>query len=309
MPLRSLLHNFRARKTARWEIEYSAVITAPQGYKGWLILPLPRATSHQQLLGEITFSIRPTSTGQDATHGNAFGAWKVNLGADEPFTVSARYQIEKIAIKETVSPEWTLGDYKKVDPALYAKYTAPNRFVSGENPAIRKIAAELIGEETNVQKIISRCNEYVITSLSYGNPIPGLYSVAQALDNKCVDCGGYDTLFISLLNACGIPARVVSGFWLGDGKSDMHAWAAVLLPDGNWLKTDPSVEHLRRQGRTKKIGSLGITGSDRLVLSTGSDIEIEVRGQKIKLDILQNPELYPAPTSAKVTRSITTKHL
>jgi transglutaminase-like putative cysteine protease len=69
----------------------------------------------------------------------------------------------------------------------------------------------------------------------------------------------------------------------------MHAWAEALLPNGAWISADPSVEQLRKLGRTSKRGGFGFVGSDRIALSRGCDFDLEMGGKTLRVDILQNP--------------------
>jgi transglutaminase-like putative cysteine protease len=147
---------------------------------------------------------------------------------------------------------------------------------------------------------------------------PPINRLTDQLINRPVDCGGYDTLLISLLNASGVPACVVSGFWLSPvigHMSDvicppsMHAWLAILLPDGKWIPADPSVEQLRWLGRSRKIGALGEVGSDRLVMSVGCDFDLQINNTTIRTDILQTPIIHPSNPSISLSYSITSSRL
>lgn len=314
MPFRSFIERFYAKKPARWQVTYSATITAQKAYAGWLILPLPqRKTSHQELEGEITFSAPPTFQGTEYVHGNNFAAWQVNLAPGGQFTATANMTIKKTPIAASINHELIVDFYMNSPQRYYRQYTTSNAYIQGGDPRVQEIATKLREGSHSIAELVARANEYVIKTLKYGNPISGLYTANDALTKDAVDCGGYDTLLISILNALGIPARVVAGFWLTPGATEatkaMHAWVAISLPDGTWFPLDPSVEQLRRLGRSKKIGSLGALGSDRLVLSTGCDFSVEISGQKIQVDILQNPILYPSEPETKTTASITATRL
>jgi len=135
-------------------------------------------------------------------------------------------------------------------------------------------------------------NAYVIKNLEYGNPIEGLYILDDVLKNKKVDCGGFDVLFIELCKKAGIPARIISGFWAGYKENGMHAWVEIQLSSGEWIAADPSIEQLYSQGRTKKYAKLGFVGSDRIALSIGTDIPIQLKNKTVNVAILQNPLVF-----------------
>lgn len=134
-------------------------------------------------------------------------------------------------------------------------------------------------------------HESVKKDLEYGNAILGLYSAEEAEGKKCVDCGGFASLFVKRCGEKGIPARIVSGFWTSQATHRMHAWAEFQLSGGLWVPVDTSIEKLREEGRSKKVGGFGFVGDDRVILSVGSQIPIQVGGRSYQIDIFQNPIL------------------
>jgi transglutaminase-like putative cysteine protease len=111
---------------------------------------------------------------------------------------------------------------------------------------------------------------------------------------------------------------VVSGFWLSPSISyklkaksspQMHAWLAILLPDGRWIPADPSVEQLRRLGRSRKIGVLGEVGSDRVEMSVGCDFDLQINNATIRTDILQTPIIHPQNPSISLSYSVSASRI
>ena len=141
--------------------------------------------------------------------------------------------------------------------------------------------------------------------LTYGNPIPGLYSTIDALRLGCVDCGGFSTYLGALAQACGIPSRLVSGFWVGYHHNEMHAWVESLLPDGTWWPMDASVDWMRRRGRSRKHGGFGHIGSDRVVISVGTNHQLRYQGREYNVGMLQLPMLLNDNHSATHQQDIT----
>lgn len=62
-------------------------------------------------------------------------------------------------------------------------------------------------------------------------------SAEKAFAQGCGVCQDYAHILISLLHLSGIPARYVTGFIIGEGKS--HAWVEF-LDDGRWYGIDPT---------------------------------------------------------------------
>ena len=69
----------------------------------------------------------------------------------------------------------------------------------------------------------------------------------------------------------------------------MHAWLECLLPNSDWLPLDPSVAWLRRAKRTYNLGGFNQIGSDRIVMNTGSQHDIQLPGLRLTLGIIQTP--------------------
>jgi transglutaminase-like putative cysteine protease len=277
-----------------YEVRYEALITNTAGEVNsfYVILPVPPKTPYQKILREPQFFPKKVSFGQDSVFRNKYAYWQAELAPNESKIFKEEFTVAVSPRKDNIMSceDLILSGYNLTRLNLVR---FRNAYVNAEDERIRRIVKEVVGGERKVFEVLHRLNEYVIKHLYYGNPIKGLYSAKDALEKPRVDCGGFDTLLAALCLAVGIPAQVVSGFWAGYDKNDMHSWVEVLLPGTGWIPADPSVEHLRRLGRTKKSGGLGFVGSDRIVLSIGCDIPIKIGEKNIRADILQNPIIVP----------------
>ncbi len=214
--------------------------------------------------------------------------------------------LKEIKIKKELIKKFLLKDYQKLPKEKLIFYTQPNRFINGEDKQIKQIAKKIVGQDTNLYRIIEKIYSYTLNHLSYADPIEGLYSYHQALKEKKTDCGGFSTFFISLCHSLNIPSRLVVGFLIKENilkkifntfhvlsstfhSLTIHAWPEVLLPDSYWFPVDPSIEWRRKEGLTKRKGGLGYIPADRLVASFGCDFKIKMGKINYQLDILQNP--------------------
>jgi transglutaminase-like putative cysteine protease len=281
-------------KPQEYRISFGATITnkANRVIDFWLVMPLPRIDQNQELLSDISFSHEPKRN-RDDRYGNEYVAWKISLlpGKHEARWLTFNVKIKPVKIG--VSGKAESKNHIGADNI----YLGENNWIQPNNPEIKKLAGQIAGRDTSLVPLISKINSYIIENLKYGNPIKGLYPAGDALEKDKVDCGGYNTLFVSLARAVGIPARVVSGFWAGYQKShlaDMHAWAEVMLPSEEWYPVDPSTEQLYKAGRTRKYAIRGYTGSDRIAFSHGSGIPIRLGEKVFEVDILQNPVILPS---------------
>ncbi|WP_212006560.1 transglutaminase domain-containing protein [Chitinophaga sp. HK235] len=66
-------------------------------------------------------------------------------------------------------------------------------------------------------------------------------AIRKTLQTRTAVCQGYSALFMDVCRQAGIPACLISGYTLTNGKVDnaSHAWVAVLL-DNEWQLIDPT---------------------------------------------------------------------
>ena len=264
-----------------------------------VVLPIPFSGRYQGIRGDILCVHEGNFRGTDVVYNNKYVWWRVRVAPRSKAVFQENFNV--LVKPFSVSLDSIVGKCEEY-AALERKFTDPylrgNSFINGDDPKIRKIAEDVVGKEKRIIPIISCLNEYVISRLTYGNPLTGLYSVSDALTKDKVDCGGFAVLLGSLLIASGIPARIVSGFFAGYSENSMHAWLEAMAPDGTWIPLDPSMEKLSREGKTKKSGMRGFVGSDRIALSVGCDIPLTIDGKNVTVDILQNPVLFAEGSGA-----------
>lgn len=271
---------------------YSVTVTNTHPHAGnrvSVLLPLPLETDYQQNKVDPTFNTPPAATGVDAKFGNRYAVWHIELAPHEARTLGASFDVRVSPRKPLYDVPSKLDEYRALPDVEVTPHLEPDTYVNGHAPAVRQRASDVLRGEKNVRIAAAKLYEDVRDSLIYGNPISGLYSFQDALSKDAVDCGGFDALLVSLYHAVGIPARIVSGFWAGYPKNDMHAWAEFLTPHSEWVPVDPSMGHLRRRARSTKSGRFGFVGSDRIAFSVGSDLPVVLDGQELRLPILQTP--------------------
>jgi hypothetical protein len=262
-----------------------------------IIAPVAPSAHNQHVQSKIVFTPLPRDSSEEKSYKNRYVLWQDTFKPNELQEYEVIFSVAVKSVMTNLIGRFLIDTYTKDNE--YMRYTSSNAHVSGTDAHIKKIAEEIKDEQTDVLIITKRFYNYVLSHLEYGHPIKGLYSVHDALKQFVVDCGGFSTLFVSLCIAVGIPARVVSGFWVGYRDNDMHAWAEFLLPNGEWVPVDASVGYLYTHNKTRKYGGFGFMGSDIIAVSYGSDIALKLGEREVKLDILQHPFVYSVqgPTS------------
>lgn len=280
MHWRSQLYYWRFFKSRRYQVRYHVTHASAKEPADRLILPYPQPTENQTII-----DLKFTSDGTIERH--------------EQFIACQQASYATISCSVTVTPRRlqlptnvTAAEYHaRFD---YESYCQPDAFIQSNHPVIRERAQSILANETNLMRLSEQLYEHTITQLRYGQPIAGLYPTTTALTQECVDCGGFATYLGALLRACQIPCRLVAGFWAGQRLNGMHAWLEFMLPDGRWVALDPSTDHLRRLKRTRRMAGYNMVGSDRIVMSIGSDHHLHLKntlstGLDIHVGMLQTP--------------------
>lgn len=250
-----------------------------------IVVPVPAARDSQKIASTPRFTPAVQHIGTENLYGNQFAVWKAKLAPGESRLFTEHFTVSVSPIKKALPENAMRSGYANRAEV----FCLATEHLQAHDSQIVALAKEAAGDAEDVGTLLKRFNEFVITRLEYGNKINGLYSATDAVKHVKVDCGGFDSFFAALCIASGIPARIVSGFWAGYEKNEMHAWVEVQLPSGEWVPADPSMESLAREGRTKKYGHLGAVGSDRIVFSVGCDIPLELSSQVKSADLLQHP--------------------
>lgn len=263
-----------------------------------VIFAIPQSNSYQQIT-DLHIQPQPNITLIDK-----WGNEIITLNDVVNFSLKFTYQEKFFAVNENKLKLFSLADYQKINQSTVFFYTRSNRFIHPGHPQIKKTVSKIVSQEKNLLKITKKLYKFTLNYLIYDNPIEGLYSDLESLNKKRVDCGGFSTLLISLLNSQNIPARLVVGFiikknfiyqFLSNLKIFsfdfkfllMHAWVEVLLPDNSWFPVDPSIEWRRNHYLSKRQGGFGFIPADRLVISYGCDLRNTIEENGYQLDIIQ----------------------
>ena len=137
----------------------------------------------------------------------------------------------KYAVVTSVSFTATLGDE-------FAPFLRPNQYVDyeGATATIAK-AKELIGEDTDVLKKVTKVYCYVVSNMTYDRQkaatvqsgyLPVLDTVMAAKKGICFD---YAALMTGMLRSQGVPCKLVVGY----AGTAYHAWISVWSKETGWV--------------------------------------------------------------------------
>jgi transglutaminase-like putative cysteine protease len=142
--------------------------------------------------------------------------------------------------------------------------------IDADDPKIRALARELVGDARGAYAAATRINDAVFRRLekAYGSSRDRASEVLAAGRGDCTE---HTLLFVALARAAGVPARQVHGLVYAryaDGVNALywHAWPEVLSGD-EWIALDPTfgqpvadATHVAL-GRGPQVDTVGLLGA------------------------------------------------
>ncbi len=232
-------------------------------------LAVPKERPGLELLSPVRFDPAPAELGPDQW-GQEFARFRFaavpapgHVGAT--MTVDARTAV----LRYYLFPE-KAGELKEVPKDLRKQYLVDGDKYRIDDPVIRGVVDEVVGDETNTYAIMRALYDHLLDHMHY--ELAGGWNVAPAvLERGNGSCSEYTFVFIALCRAAGLPARYVGSVVrrYDDAAIDevYHRWAEVYLPGYGWIPVDPS----RGDKDTEALQAAAIGQLDRgLVITTES---------------------------------------
>ena len=161
--------------------------------------------------------------------------------ADEPTVFSETFEYVSCGEWHAINPE----DVQPYDTTsvLYKQYTSSREKHIVFTPRLRRLAAELAGDETNPYLKAKRFFTWIKQHHPWASARE--YSTLEnipeyVLANHHGDCGQVRLLFITLCRIAGIPAHFQSGFMMHPGEWNLHDWSEIYLEGIGWVPVDQS---------------------------------------------------------------------
>ncbi|MBN1475220.1 transglutaminase domain-containing protein [Candidatus Sumerlaeota bacterium] len=214
----------------------------------------------------------PSDALMDPENGNMILHWDLSgdLTPGGEITVRRRFSHTCWEVDFDIDPD-SLGEPDR-NSALHRRFTRSERLIECDDPRIQSLAAEIVGDETNPLRQAERIFVWVCDHMEYVYP-PGERGTLPTLERLSGDCGEYAFLFIALCRAVDIPARLVSGFTVGEETFGSHAWAEFHLPGVGWVPADPSVAD-SADGNHDLEHLFTALPPNRLIASVGTNIPL-----------------------------------
>ena len=168
-------------------------------------------------------------------------------------TVEARLHLdlEIRSLRRAIYPEQVQG-LDRVPAEIRKRYLQGGNKYQLQNPYLRKLVKESVGEEKNPWWIARKLARTVGERMQY--ELAGGWEPAPVvLERGSGSCSEYTFAFLALCRIAGLPARYVGAVCVrGDeGSCDetFHRWAQVYLPGPGWVDWDVQAADAKLRGR------------------------------------------------------------
>ena len=202
---------------------------SPQSSARRLRVPVPMAYSGLTLtaVDGLERNLIPTRISPDKTHIYA----KVPADSCGQFVIEADF---------TLAPDDAHPDQELTDRE---RYLAPVEGFVVVTPRINRLAHDLTAGTPHARDQVERFFDYIINdfmhgAMHYDQLMRYTSPIDWVLDHGWHDCQLGSALMISLCRAVGIPARMISGFFLYPQLSTNHYWVEVWLEETGWIPYD-----------------------------------------------------------------------
>lgn len=264
---------------------------------------------HQKILNPIAYFPDSLTFVSDKWD-QKFGYLSGKIPALKSITQGYRVQIETRDLNYFILPEW-VKPLDAIPRDISKKYLVNGHKLKLDDPFIKKLVKNIVGDEKNPFWIAFKIHEYLHLNMKY-KMTGGWNAAPTILKRGNGSCSEFTFSFIALARAAGLPARYEAGLVVrgDDGSMDRvyHRWAQVYLPPFGWIPVDPSRGiPATAMDVAKSFGSL----SNRFFITThsGGDSSIlgwtynynsfyEFSGQSV-VDIRSEAKWYPLPIKSQ----------
>lgn len=152
------------------------------------------------------------------------------------------------------------------EPEPGPQYRQPNSYLQSDNPKIRQIAEQAVGDADDPLEKARRMERWVFENLTNKNFGVAFASAAAVAESMEGDCTEHAVLLAAMARAQGLPARVAVGFVYAPsvGKFGGHMWTEIFI-NGHWRGFDATLGRGKLDAVHIKLGDSALGGIDAMV--------------------------------------------
>ncbi len=276
-----------------FDLSYVVQVKPPAGSRQVRVwIPLPSSDQYQtisqlQLRGPVKVKMR-----RDPKYGDRYAYFDVDSSQVKPgFEMRLAFHVVRYERRSalTSASDSTRPFPRDVMPFLQADGLVP---VDGVIASLSREQTEGISDPLQKAR---RIYDYVISSVnrdSVGSG-SGRGDALRAAESHQGDCTDFQSLFIGMARAAGIPARLAVGFSLPEGQKQgtipgYHSWAEFYVSDLGWIPVDVWQAAQDPSHRDYFFGALD---AHRVMVSVGRDVTLTPTPQVGRLNYIAYPYL------------------
>ena len=174
-----------------------------------------------------------------------------------------KFEISELKPKETLNIDLTYAamlfaaDYfsrlevnkinTNYDPAFLKKFTRAGAGIEVEDPKIKELAQQIVGEEKNPFWKAYKIYNWITRNIIYDYEKAARVKKGEIVETGALltlqtrkgICDDFTKLFLALARAAGIPSRYVT-LYVFQEKVELHAFPEIYLPPYGWIPLDPT---------------------------------------------------------------------
>ncbi|WDE03482.1 hypothetical protein SG34_019065 [Thalassomonas viridans] len=193
---------------------------------------LPQTSPRQQIVSE-TADAPHMELSRSYSVAGQLGVWQGEGQAD---SIHYRAKIKTTPVKYQLLAD---SEVEANRDENYSDYLQETEAIAVNHPEIDALWQEIKPKNANnLQQSLQAIYDY--TAGLETLPFKGTTSSLTALRLGAASCNGKSRLFVSLVRGLGLPARLVGGVVLNEGKKrTSHQWVEVFI-QGYWIPFDPT---------------------------------------------------------------------
>ena len=226
----------------RFRIVYTLTVNAdavPDGYIIRCWLPFPRHIPDRQTDIRLVSSTPEERIVADNEHYLQRTIYLEQPAVSgEPTRFQAVYEFTNFAAVHIIDPDRVIPATITPELAPYISERPPHIVFT---PALRRLAAGIVGDEQNPYRIAQRLFAWIDSNIPWASARE--YSTFRNISeyvrvNRHADCGMKSIFFITLCRMYHIPARWQSGWRTEPGSEGMHDWGEIYFAPYGWVPVD-----------------------------------------------------------------------
>lgn len=241
-------------RRASFAVKNVITVNVPQGAKQvrmWVAVP---QEDDQTTIRNLNIKTGSAVRYGEDSWGNRVAYFEAQEPAAGKIEIVVTFDATRTEIRTKPSPEASRL-LTEAERTQMGRYLQPSTNVV-VNDEIRKLAASIVGGETNPVRAARKLYDWTYKNINYWVKDPDnlkaspVGSSAYCLTTKTGNCTDFHSLFSSLAIASGIPNRMVYGSLFKptlngfDVDASYHCWIEFFAPQLGWIPLDASLANI-----------------------------------------------------------------